>query len=334
MIGQIASGSNILTVLKSIGDAPFSVNIFLPIMEGMVEASRKLQEILTHKTFVSLDLASILTKFCSTMTASRFLLHDVHAIKVLSWWLPQLLETIAALLLLSNSSEDGIEQTLGSESAFQAHLNVYTENTTVALYLLMGRYFLQQPSHGRLQQPIREEDRTLVEELTVSISGHIAAISAVVRETALSDWVEDMARDLDPPPPKKGPIMGFKIGDDDEDVSGPAETDYRPRNSWPAIRASLPPAMRRAIELFSLLIPHDLSFHLSTEPSLPEQSHEQPPPKVLHLCAPLHWTKQEQNVLERAVGLSLTLETLRSRWPVRFSLELESALHRNVRRQG
>jgi hypothetical protein len=76
---------------------------------------------------------------------ARHIYSDFHTSQTLSWWLPQLIEVMSILLLLSEPSESSDVQ--HSTTLVEQILRIYYTNLVVVIYFLIGGHLLDSFVH-------------------------------------------------------------------------------------------------------------------------------------------------------------------------------------------
>ena len=181
------------------------------------------------------------------LEAFPFLYIDTHIAHILSWWLPQLIETLSALLLLSDISSDGTKQSMSTGiEAFNSFLAQYLDNLVLVIYLLLGGYMLEDP----LMSMIAKKDVEATEEdLHACISDKIVSVTSLVR-AAVNACKSSNSQFLN----RNNSFYGMPM-EEESDVT------------WKTICTRVPHTFASSNYLFTLSLPEEMRFHFGLDNS-------------------------------------------------------------------
>eukprot|EP00012_Vannella_robusta_P001408 CAMPEP_0206187280 /NCGR_PEP_ID=MMETSP0166-20121206/2904_1 /ASSEMBLY_ACC=CAM_ASM_000260 /TAXON_ID=95228 /ORGANISM="Vannella robusta, Strain DIVA3 518/3/11/1/6" /LENGTH=381 /DNA_ID=CAMNT_0053602825 /DNA_START=205 /DNA_END=1347 /DNA_ORIENTATION=+ len=263
------------------------------ILQNILEISQTLQKFSQQPSTSSLDIMRALHTITHCLEGAPHLYFDNHTTQILSWWLPQFIEILSVVLLLSDTNTDGSSQILKDNNTVESYFNCYRANIVIVVYLLTGAYLVDQSLTTRIQEI--EKDiaakelycATQLEEKTKKITSSI--------RKRLHSACKDCS--------------DFSIPKD-QPLAGRVKKAPHQIRSWKDIYESLPPVSSTSAYLFTLDIPQELCIHLGMD--LPDPSVRSP---SLTFAAPhpLH------TLLEKVSKIGHTLESVRNYWPISFS---------------
>ena len=190
----------------------------------------------------------IIMEVSRALDSSKFLAIDIHATQIISWWIPQLIETISACILLSEPSKDGNSQSMStSQRTFQSFMTIYQQNLVITIYLLFGVYLLDS---FEVIKSTTKSVSTRENELVESVQMHIETITESIRDCLEASMSQEYPEMI-----SNAPMYGSDYKFASESVT------------WRTISSKLPHTFTSATYLFSLSIPDELRFHLALDGS-------------------------------------------------------------------
>ena len=90
-----------------------------------------------------MPLINLLFRIIRYLERVKYIIFDVHTIRIISWWLPQFIEILSILLLISAPSDsDSNSILLRDNKTLESFFTCYQSNLVIVIYLLSGAYLV------------------------------------------------------------------------------------------------------------------------------------------------------------------------------------------------
>jgi len=280
------------------------------ILQTILQTSHTLHRLCKEQSIQAISLVETLRTICQSLMKAKHLAYDTHSTQIISWWLPQFVEMLCVLLLISEPTKDGSTQQLKDTKTLESYFSLYQANLVIVIYLLSGEYLFDLKIVDRvlnLQRDFSQREKDCLDSLQMKTSQITSSIRKRLRCTFKDSLGDRLKCPLDS---KDSLAKNSKVDSQVEQIK-----------QWKDIYHSLPPVCCHSIYLFLLHMPSDLCDHFSINI---------PTPTSLTSSQLIAQSNPLLALLDRVLKIGEVLEAIRATWPIIFTEADKQALIRTI----
>mmetsp|Transcript_15693 Transcript_15693/g.61292 ORF Transcript_15693/g.61292 Transcript_15693/m.61292 type:complete len:500 (-) Transcript_15693:72-1571(-) len=289
-------------------DIQYSIGEHKPILELVLTISSKLEKCAQSQQTSAMDLMNLVqdvVKPLENIVDST----DFHLVIALSWWLPQFMEIIAILFLISEPSKSSGEQPLRDFNTLGLFLSTYQMNLVVVIYLISGAYLVDLGYTKRCS--ILKSKTLTFQQLNHNVWAGVAE-KAKKMNNSVRKRLHSIVKEA----------QGHQNDTDFSDRNLDASDEMGKQiNSWKDIYYSMPPICSTTLFLFLVHMPDEMRFCVDMDVTEVRSRSTMPLEDSPSLF---------NQILDRAETIGHSLDTIQSEWPYTFTPELRRKLLRSI----